>query len=87
MDLKRQKVLVNQIVVFLLTALTYAGVHAFGANDIPGMASSITLAVMAILEIIGNVITHRQVTPVSDPRNDAGIPLIPDPSFTPMERS
>jgi len=78
-DFSRQKVLINQIVVFALTALTYAGAKMFGVDDIPGMAEGITLAVMGVLEVAGGVVTHRQVTPISDPKNNDGIPLIPDP--------
>ena len=75
-------VLVFGIVMAVLTAVSES---ADAADVLPDQVFPwVRLAILVTSAVGGAVWAQSQVTPVSDPRTNAGVPLVPDPRGRPV---
>lgn len=77
-SLKRMDAIVGQIVTLVVTVAVAYGVISLGPEAATEAATTITAGIMAIGELIYATWLHMRVTPVRDPKNDEGQPLVPE---------
>lgn len=64
-------------------AVSFGFIPAADKDSVVSAADGVVMGVFALvaaLRLLGGYLVHKKVTPVADPKNDAGEPLIPDPS-------
>jgi hypothetical protein len=61
----------------LYTILAAVDAVLIDAHALPSSVLTVVTGAVAVLAAILGAVTHTKVTPVIDPKNDEGVPLVP----------
>lgn len=62
------------IMAFLSPVLIHYGIDSSGVQSVGAAIGGILLAIISVVSV---VLAHRKVTPVANPKNNDGTPLVP----------